>query len=85
MNTMELQALVGRLVPGDIHCQVQYSWSADTFTISLANWCDGKESCALMADQLDLPEDMLTKTLKPLLSQTVKELRESQTKNRYSS
>lgn len=82
MTPLELQALVGRMLPSDFNCSID--WTDDTGQIKVSNWCETVEACEVFPAQLDQPEDMLQRTLRPFLQQAVKDLRGMQTTNRYS-
>lgn len=80
MTPLELQALVGRMLPTDINCTIQ--WFGESGQIQVSNWCTTVDACEVFVTQLDQPEDMVQRTLKPFLQQAVRDLRSSQTKNR---
>lgn len=82
MTPLELQALIGRMLPSDFNCSID--WYGDTGALKVSNWCDSVEACEVFPSQLDQSEEMVQRTLKPFLQQAVKDLRGSQTKNRYS-
>jgi hypothetical protein len=84
MTPLEFQAFVGRMLPSDINCQLRFSLDGIVH-VDVANWCESREATMFHVEQLDQSEDMLKRTLRPFLYQAVKDLRDSQTKNRYGS
>lgn len=84
MTPIELQALVGRLLPSDINCQLRFSLD-DECHVEVSNWCESRHATVFHVEQLDMPADLLIQRLRPVLREAVKGLRGTQTKNRYSS